>query len=221
MEKFLLTPRIIPGDDALAALSEAWSDDRDLIDKMWKHASDIAAPRAIIRECKVNIIVRGSAVEIDGVSIKSGLMAENFAELDVVYPYAVSCGRELYEWYLSLDDMIEQYIADEISKIYLYKMVDFVYGFMNEKFVPDGRLASMNPGSLPDAWTLTGQRELFSILKTADTDVGITLTESCLMLPSKSLSGIFFASDTEYENCMYCPRIRCPRRRADFAGRAI
>ena len=42
------------------------------------------------------------------------------------------------------------------------------------------------------------------------------LTQSCLMLPSKSSSGIFFISENDFNNCRYCPKLECPNRSAPF-----
>jgi hypothetical protein len=36
------------------------------------------------------------------------------------------------------------------------------------------------------------------------------------MLPTKSVSGIFFPTETSYENCQLCPRENCPNRRAEY-----
>jgi len=44
--------------------------------------------------------------------------------------------------------------------------------------------------------------------------VGIELTESLLMVPQKSVSGVRFANAHDYVNCRLCPRENCPNRRA-------
>jgi len=35
-------------------------------------------------------------------------------------------------------------------------------------------------------------------------------------VPLKSGSGIWFPSESHYENCMLCPRTDCPNRRAPY-----
>jgi len=60
------------------------------------------------------------------------------------------------------------------------------------------------------------QRELFTLLGDTRGPVGVELTETCLMVPVKSVSGIFFPSETHYENCQLCPRETCPGRRAPY-----
>jgi hypothetical protein len=77
------------------------------------------------------------------------------------------------------------------------------------------RLSRMNPGSLPD-WPLSEQKQLFTLLGEGPQSIGIRLTDSFLMLPIKSVSGIWFPSEATYENCQLCPREQCPGRRAPY-----
>ena len=83
--------------------------------------------------------------------------------------------------------------------------------------MPAGHLSHMNPGSLPQ-WPLSQQRVLFSLLGDVTGAIGVELTESCLMIPAKSTSGILFDSDTEYNNFRFCPMENCPGRSAPFSG---
>ena len=58
--------------------------------------------------------------------------------------------------------------------------------------------------------------ETGEILGDTEETVGVCLTESCLMLPSKSVSGILFQDHTGHVNCALCPRENCPNRRVSF-----
>ena len=61
------------------------------------------------------------------------------------------------------------------------------------------------------------QKELFEILGGPEfvrDAIGVTYSDSWLMTPTKSMSGILFESETVYENCQHCPLERCPNRRA-------
>ena len=73
----------------------------------------------------------------------------------------------------------------------------------------------MGPGSLAD-WPIQEQVNLFRLLGDTEAQVGVLLTESCLMLPTKSVSGIRFMASESWENCMLCPRPICPSRRAAY-----
>jgi hypothetical protein len=63
---------------------------------------------------------------------------------------------------------------------------------------------------------LREQRKLFRILGDTEAMIGVRLTQSCLMIPSKSVSGVRFATETSFESCQLCPRDRCPGRRARY-----
>jgi hypothetical protein len=71
----------------------------------------------------------------------------------------------------------------------------------------------MNPGSLQN-WPITQQNELFSIFRNVEALIGVRLTQSCLMIPLKSVSGIYFPTQIKFESCQLCPREKCEGRRA-------
>ncbi len=73
----------------------------------------------------------------------------------------------------------------------------------------------MNPGSLPD-WPLPQQLPLFQLLGDVEGLIGVHLKESFLMVPTKTVSGIFFPTETRFESCQLCPREDCPGRRAPY-----
>ena len=80
-------------------------------------------------------------------------------------------------------------------------------------------LAAMDPGSLED-WPITEQPKLFSIFGDTEGLVGVRLTDSLLMLPRKSISGILFPSEEGFQSCQLCDRAHCPGRRSssDFCA---
>ena len=46
--------------------------------------------------------------------------------------------------------------------------------------------------------------------------IGVRLSDECLMIPVKSLSGIQFPTEVSFENCQMCPRDGCRNRRASY-----
>jgi hypothetical protein len=44
----------------------------------------------------------------------------------------------------------------------------------------------------------------------------VELTDSFLMVPNKSVSGLRFPTETSVENCQLCPREVCPGRRTPY-----
>lgn len=78
-------------------------------------------------------------------------------------------------------------------------------------------MSRMAPGSgAADVWPITQQKELFSIFGNVENLIGVRLTDTCLMIPIKSVSGIFFQTETTFETCQLCPREACVGRRVSY-----
>jgi cobalamin-dependent methionine synthase I len=79
------------------------------------------------------------------------------------------------------------------------------------------RLTGMSPGAGDrNVWPIEQQKELFALLGDTRATVGVTLTDSCLMIPNKSVSGLLYASDVDFVACQLCHRQVCPGRKAPF-----
>ncbi len=57
---------------------------------------------------------------------------------------------------------------------------------------------------------------MFEVLSGVESSLGVTLTEHLLMLPRKSVSGIFFPTEVTFYSCQLCPRKRCEGRKAPY-----
>jgi hypothetical protein len=85
---------------------------------------------------------------------------------------------------------------------------------------PDGTVfLRYSPGYC--GWDITGQRQLFQALRPEE--IGITLRESCLMEPLKSISGVLVAArpedhrfDNTYPFCSACTTKTCRSRTAEM-----
>jgi hypothetical protein len=89
---------------------------------------------------------------------------------------------------------------------------------------PDGAALRYSPGYC--GWDLTGQRRLFARLRPET--IGLTLTESCLMQPLKSVSGVILAGPRAihkfpptYEFCGRCATRTCRERLRAMAARTV
>jgi hypothetical protein len=61
-------------------------------------------------------------------------------------------------------------------------------------------------------------KPLFKLIGDAESEIGVVLTDSCLMLPNKTIAGIIFNSDKPFISCIFCPRKNCEKRQAEFSG---
>jgi hypothetical protein len=161
----------------------------------------------------------GDRVVIGGEHFQSEILAENLAEINRVFPYVATCGTELDSLDLSGFDPFASFWHATIKAMALDAAYRELGRQMRETFGIE-RMSSMNPGSgNVDVWPIEQQRPLFALLGDAEGELGVRLTESFLMVPDKTVSGIFFASDVLYVNCQSCEREVCPDRRAPFRGR--
>ncbi len=90
-------------------------------------------------------------------------------------------------------------------------------GYLRESHAIDGRSGTLrfSPGYC--GWDITGQKKLFGRLRPAE--AGITLNESCLMTPLKSISGVIisgrkeiFEFDDTFSFCRDCADHSCRER---------
>jgi hypothetical protein len=88
---------------------------------------------------------------------------------------------------------------------------------------PDGAVLRYSPGYC--GWDITGQKRLFAALRPAP--IGLTLTDSCLMQPLKSVSGVLVAGPRaihrfppNFEFCARCAERTCRDRLAALVAGA-
>ena len=77
------------------------------------------------------------------------------------------------------------------------------------------KVTVMSPGHLDD-WPLPEQRALFNLLGSGVQKIGVKLTDSYLMVPLKTVSGILFTTETGFQSCQVCLQPRCMGRRAAY-----
>ena len=175
---------------------------------MLGEAQACARPKFVYAVAAID--TRGSDyVNVEGHRFDSELVSRNLAKVHRIFPYIVTCGSEA-----------EQCWAEEIKILLMRKAMAELRSTIRKRHFPDvesvsSEMARMTPGSLP-AWPLTQQRALFGLLGDLPAQIGVSLTDSCLMLPSKSGSGFFFTSDTDFVNCKLCPLFNCPNRSAEY-----
>lgn len=193
----------------LKLTNEDWEDElMELMDE----ADRIARPVALFAVCSVD-----ENAAVNDVTIPSDMVVEKLRDKNRCFPYIATCGPELEAWSKKYeDDILAGFWADEIKKKFLFHITQSVLRHIKEHYRTAGHLAAVNPGSLKE-WPVSGQQELFAILggrSFVEENIGVIYTDSFLMLPSKTVSGIAFESEVFYENCQHCPLSRCPNRRA-------
>jgi len=146
----------------------------------------------------------------------SRVLCANLAEAERVFPYVATCGTELDTIPVAPDDVFGRFCLDAIKELALYAALARLVEHLQEEYEV-GSLSSMNPGSGDQqVWPIEQQQELFSFLAGGPAALGVTLTASCLMIPNKTVSGLFFPCEDGFQSCQVCRREKCSHRRAPF-----
>jgi len=200
LDELAKTVRLKPG-------SPMFDDLRQMVIK----AQALANPKVIYR---VSLVEAGGerTVDIDGAEFTSRVLRVNLEKAHRVFPFVATCGRELKDWADTHADMLQRFLVDAIMEQALFAALQELDRRLEERYQP-GPLSSMNPGSLED-WPITQQRALFGLFGDTHAQIGLELTESMLMIPAKSVSGVLFPSQEGFvASCQLCPRELCPNRR--------
>jgi hypothetical protein len=192
---------------------EEGSADAARVRQMAEEAQAVARPKAMYGVAYID--EKGDDyVIVDGVRLTSRVLRVNLDGAHRVFPYVATCGRELEEWSRSITDMLESFWASAIKEEALRCALTAMGKDLEHRLQP-GKTSDMNPGSLED-WPMSQQRQLFALVGNPLETIGVELTESFLMVPIKSVSGLRFPTETGFQSCQLCPRERCPGRRAPY-----
>jgi hypothetical protein len=183
------------------------------LEHLLETACRLARPRVVY--LAAYITGRGEDwVEIEGMRFTSRVLRVNLEPVHRVFPYLVTCGSELQTWGEGIEDMLQGFWSEAIKETALFCAIRALGEDMQQRYQL-GRVAAMNPGSLTD-WPIQQQRILFDLLGRRSSQVGVRLTDSMLMIPTKSVSGIHFPTEVNFASCQLCPRENCPNRRATY-----
>jgi hypothetical protein len=156
------------------------------------------------------------SVVVNGVRLTSKALRKNLDPVERVFPYVATCGTEA--------DAIAAPDGDAVQGLWLWTMREALLGaareYLHEHLATRYRLtqwATMDPGSGDaDLWPIEQQQALFAVLGDVEAQIGVRLTDSMLMVPTMSVSGIVFPTETDFASCQVCHREDCPRRTAPF-----
>ena len=189
-----------------------------LLDDYLENAHNLIGPEYayVIRDV---ISVSGDRVTLAGsITFTSDVLARLLRRCSQVALYAATIGDYLEETVDSLAGdglMLKASVLDAIGS----SAVEKVAGLVEDRIGFAARLRGLMPSRRFSPgycdWDITGQAGLFRALE--DETIDITLTESLLMLPRKSTSGIIgLGSDSDiadYNPCRSCEKKSCAGRR--------
>ncbi|QSX08582.1 hypothetical protein J0B03_00355 [Alkalibacter rhizosphaerae] len=161
----------------------------DILEEQIELANNVAVPKAAYFETPITGI-DGEDVMFCNETFRSKMLSDLVKVQQKIYPYIITIGMELEEKYQALDDIMEQYILDGVQGVILSQATAFVAKELKEKY-GIGEVAFHIPGELDD-WDLSEQPKLFRLFGETQNDLGVVLSHSNLMKPTKSVSGVYY-----------------------------
>jgi hypothetical protein len=189
-----------------------------LVNEYIEHAGNLIEPSysGVIRDIKS---VKGSRIVIEGsVIFQSKVIAQLMEQCEKVAVFLLTIGNHLEETVRQMAEdglILQATVLDAIGSVAAEAVADFVHRRVGEVARAQGLCTSLrfSPGYCD--WGLCQQKMVFEAV--GGDSAGIHLTEDCLMLPSKSVSGIIGIgpcnSVENYNPCKTCPKYDCPSRR--------
>jgi hypothetical protein len=191
------------------------SDDADEFEQLIHLARKIGKPKALYSEVYVEFAGLDTVV-LDGIGFTSQMLWNNLAGIDRVFPYIVTCGTEMDQSETMNDDLLKHYWWDAIKESLLSAAHQHLLAYLESKYLLR-KIASMNPGSGDiNVWPIEQQHQLFALMGDVRGKIGVELTDSFLMIPNKTVSGIHFPTERDFRTCQVCHREKCPNRGALF-----
>lgn len=191
------------------------SEDADAFQELIDKAFAIARPKAVYRQAFIDDRSENTVV-FDGVTFTSSVLSSNLTNVERVFAFVATCGHEMDQVDLPSDNFLTEYWWDQMKGAALGCASSCLTEHLKRRFRLD-KTAQMHPGSGDvEVWPIEQQKELFSLLGDVRGLIGVELTESFLMVPNKSVSGIVFATERDFHSCQVCHRENCPNRSAPF-----
>jgi len=153
------------------------------------------------------------ATNVEGRMLTSRVLAKKLQKLGRVFPYIVTIGGALEN---------EAATRGMLQRLFLENAADLAISLARvhlEKYVAEkyelGGVSHLGPGQLD--WPIQQQKELFSFFQKPEAALGVRLTESLMMVPRKSVSGLIFPTEATFTACQLCPKENCPQRQAPYS----
>jgi hypothetical protein len=194
---------------------ERGGEDEEAFRKLASRAREAGNPKFIYDECFIE--EKGAeSVKFGGQVFTSKVLRANLEPVERVFPYIATCGMEFDALGVPADDFLEAFWLDTIKEAALGAAINALHGLLARRHGIHKR-SSMNPGSGPaETWPIQQQKELFAVFGDVEGKIGVKLTDSFLMVPNKTVSGIVFPTETDFTTCSLCSRDNCPGRRAPY-----
>jgi hypothetical protein len=191
-------------------------------DDLLSRFDTLVTPLMSYKKKKIESIDKGTIYLENGIELKSPKLSKVMKPCGDAICFIATIGDGVEKEIARLTDegrLFDAYIFESMGSMAVESMVDAFCKDIEEKYNAQDKGVTLrfSPGYCD--WPIVEQKKLFRIIDAAR--INITLTDSCLMHPRKSISGIFgiysFDGDnppTPYNPCSDCKKKNCTARRA-------
>jgi hypothetical protein len=221
--RLILELQGVPSEHRLSKISE------DLLEQAIRESVELARPCAICREIPPDLF--SSVLEGEGLNASPNPVQTVAERARRSLLFALTLGEAVsrrIETLFSDGDPALGYTLDSAASVMADTVADRLQHAFEEtlsrgKASPPDAVMRYSPGYC--GWHLTGQRQLFSVL--APSSIGISINESCLMHPIKSISGVMLAGEprihyfkNDFAFCEECQTKTCRARIRELSRKA-
>lgn len=179
-------------------------------------------PRLIFTKERIKKIERGRIYLHNGVTLKSPKLSRALHDSEELICFLTTIGKEIdfeINRVVRKGRVSRAFVMDALGSVAVESIAEQFQRRMEDKYSEHDMAVTLrfSPGYCD--WPIREQRNLFRLFDS--NTAGIELTDSCLMMPRKSISAVFglypFSGDSAhppYNPCVDCPKSDCPSRRA-------
>jgi len=213
---FSISPQEFPLEDLWLAMGYKGSQPDDAVRSLTTELLERLCGKASLKYiCREVDALKANAKEIilDGIAFASGPIIGSYLNgMTSAYVFIATAGRECADEMMNIkkeNDLMLDFIADSIGSV----LAEISVSRLETELAHNATVSlPYSPGYC--GWDVREQKKFFSLFP--DEPCGVTVNDSCLMTPEKSISG-FFALGKELVrkpyHCKTCRNINCYKRR--------
>jgi len=178
-------------------------------------------PRLYYLATSIGGITKGAVQTEDGVTLGSPKLSKTLKDCEEMVCFVATIGEKVdkeISRLTKLKRIADAYILDSMGSVAAENMVEKFYQRMKGRYLIEDKGVTLrfSPGYCD--WPVTEQKKLFHVMDSFQ--MVVQLTDTCLMTPRKSISGVFgvFSETSDsppkfYNPCWDCKRQHCIARR--------
>lgn len=103
----------------------------EIIQELIETSRSVMKPKAVFEISSVEN-KRGDSVDISGVTFTSHVLRVNLDKAETVYPYVVTCGRELDDVKIPPREVMKSYFFDQIKELVVRSALNYLNDYLRK-----------------------------------------------------------------------------------------